>query len=1042
MLKVLTRSILTIFLLLSGVGSAQQLVINEVSQGTTGVKEYVELLVVGSPTCAPVTCMDLRGWYIDDNNGFYASGSGVGIAAGCVRFSQDPMWSCVPIGTLILIYNDADPNSSVPAADLSLSDGNCKLVLPISNCTLFERHTTQPGGGISTFPTSGFISCGSWQNLSMANGGDSFQVVDPANTSSAAFAVSWANNQQNQMIYFMVTMNASVMYMANLVDDDPFNQANWTYGPVPAEETPGSPNNAANAAWISTLNNNCQPRIPLTATGTSTDAGCGCTGSMTVTPSGGIQPYTYSWTGTSETDSAASNLCPGNYSVIITGANGCTDTVTSTISQAGQITININKTDVTCNGLDNGSASVTTNSSGTLSYSWDPPVSTGATASALSPGTYTVTVSEQGGCDYEQTFIITEPQPVTLQTASFDVTCFGSCNGQGVVVPAGGTSPYSFSWNQTGSTQPADNNLCAGQHCVEVTDSRGCSANACVTITQPDLLVLDESSVAATCNRADGSASVAVSGGIANYTYSWSNGGQSSSITNVSPGSYCVEVTDMKGCKDTVCVAVANTPGVSFGPSTVTNASCKDSCNGNIQLSSSGGNSPYTYSWQGSSNSGDQLSTACAGTYTIVVTDNIGCKDTTNATVTEPAYVNADPVIPATICIGQSVTLSTNATGGTGPYTYSYSPAGPTVSPDSTTTYSVIAIDDNGCRSTAEPITVPVHDEINADIPVPFPVCPGGSLTLSPTISGGDGNYSYQWLPGNETTASLNLAPTAPSTYTVIVNDGCTTPVDSAFAVITITPSSTVEFSVSEEEGCLPFCVQLTDSTVGSVSSTWIIGTETMTGPIINFCPSASGAYTVILNVQGANGCSGTDTIVDLIKAYDKPVADFAFSPETVTILNPEVEFENTSTGATQFTWNILDSLFNSSDLQFTFGDTGCYEVKLFATSNDGCVDSTQQLVCIENDFGVYIPNAFTPNGDGMNDKFFPSGFGISTEDFHMSIFNRWGELIFETTDVTKGWDGKSGVTSSPEDVYIWKLRVKDERGDHHSYRGHVTIVK
>ena len=143
--------------------NSQTLIINEVTNGVVGAsQEYVELLVVGTPSCAATPSLDLRGYYIDDNNGAHATGAGTGIAAGCVRFSNNAFWSNIPIGTLILIYNDADFNSSYfPALnDLSMTDGNCKLVIPISNATLFEGHSTLPSTATSTYPITGFAPGG------------------------------------------------------------------------------------------------------------------------------------------------------------------------------------------------------------------------------------------------------------------------------------------------------------------------------------------------------------------------------------------------------------------------------------------------------------------------------------------------------------------------------------------------------------------------------------------------------------------------------------------------------------------------------------------------------------------------------------------------------------------------------------------------------------------------------------------------------------------------------------------------------------------
>jgi gliding motility-associated-like protein len=339
----------------------QSLIINEVSQGPSGSKEYVELLVIPSITnqnCE--TCMDLRGWIIDDNNGYFSNGntSGTGVAAGAVRFSNDAIWSCVPFGTLIVIYNQADVNVAIPAQDVSLSDNNCRLILPVSS-NLLEFQTVSPGSGNTTYPTSGWTTGGSlWSPLGMSNNDDSFQTYAPTNTLAPVFGVSWGNNNSNNIIYFAGVGGVSntVFYFANTNSNDPFLQSNWLSGTcaAPDNQTPGLPNNPANAIYINQLNNSCQPILPITSTSVISDETCNCNGSVTITPTGGIPNYTYSWTNTSSIvigqTATLSNLCAGTYSCEVTTSNGCTydttivipsnpNTTTPTFTQIGPLCV-------------------------------------------------------------------------------------------------------------------------------------------------------------------------------------------------------------------------------------------------------------------------------------------------------------------------------------------------------------------------------------------------------------------------------------------------------------------------------------------------------------------------------------------------------------------------------------------------------------------------------------------------------------------------------------------------------------------------------
>ena len=323
---------------------AQTIVMNEVSQGEAGNQEYVEFVVVDSTAIYDCTgstppCIDIRGWIIDDNSGYHGS---AGIASGACRFSFDPLWSCVPLGTIIVIYNDADPNVELPSNDLSLADGNCAIVAPISDPNLFETNSVTPGAIACSYPATGWTPGGNWTNIVMANGGDCFRIVDLAGCE--VFSLCWDDNNLNNMIYFpggstSGTSATNTVYYFN--DGDPTDQANWTVGcaDLPAcgqqDQTPGAPNNAANAAYIAQFNNGCTPITPVVVNAVETDA-CGCTSEASATATGSISGYTYEWfdglyTSIGQNTATATGLCPGTYHVIGTSSIGCSDTATVNI---------------------------------------------------------------------------------------------------------------------------------------------------------------------------------------------------------------------------------------------------------------------------------------------------------------------------------------------------------------------------------------------------------------------------------------------------------------------------------------------------------------------------------------------------------------------------------------------------------------------------------------------------------------------------------------------------------------------------------------
>lgn len=325
--------VLSVLLFLFGGYQAQQLIINEISQGT-GSSEYVEFVVIGTPTCVtPVPSLDLRKVIIDDNNGYFAPGSGTGIASGAVRFANIPFWQNIPQGTYIVIYNDASPNTSLPPDDNSMVDGNCRLVIP-ANSNLLEKTTVSPTTTNQAYPPDANWSIGgSWSPLAMANSDDSFQVPNIPSTGVPFHSVSWGNNTNNAIVYFAGSAAGKVFSFTNTTSNDWNLVANWTSSDVATGQTPGMANNAANDAWIGSMNPLCSVNPGMTVTPVIANETCinACDGSIQTTVTNGLAPYTYSWSN-GATTSALSNVCPGNYTVTVSGANGCSVIETFTVT--------------------------------------------------------------------------------------------------------------------------------------------------------------------------------------------------------------------------------------------------------------------------------------------------------------------------------------------------------------------------------------------------------------------------------------------------------------------------------------------------------------------------------------------------------------------------------------------------------------------------------------------------------------------------------------------------------------------------------------
>jgi gliding motility-associated-like protein len=271
---------------------SQTLVINEFSNGTGGTKEWVELIVIStnSAPCNP-DVLDLRGWIIDDNNGYFGTG---GIAQGCNRFSTSSFWSAVPVGTLITIYNnaDSDPYFTPSTLDVSLTDGNCKLTFPISN-SLIEQNSSLPSQTNQSYPTTGWVAGGLWSLMGMNNNDDSFQIRNPAQIGAPIFDLSYgAINNMNNLIYFPVTGGQQTFYAKQSNSCDWRLQSNWTYQPAAGNESPTQPNSAENSSCIGVQAQNCNSTTPTFEVTVSNDTTICFGGNANLEAFGAT---TYSW---------------------------------------------------------------------------------------------------------------------------------------------------------------------------------------------------------------------------------------------------------------------------------------------------------------------------------------------------------------------------------------------------------------------------------------------------------------------------------------------------------------------------------------------------------------------------------------------------------------------------------------------------------------------------------------------------------------------------------------------------------------------------
>lgn len=403
-------------------------------------------------------------------------------------------------------------------------------------------------------------------------------------------------------------------------------------------------------------------------------------------------------------------------------------------------------------------------------------------------------------------------------------------------------------------------------------------------------------------------------------------------------------------------------------------------------------------------------------------------------------------------CKGESTgSVTAIPVSNDGPFLYTWSPGGgntQTVNNLPSGVYTVTVTDINGTTSTG---SVTINDMatnvLTVNIQGSTEVCMGESVVLTAVAAGGTPNYSYVWS-NNQNGNSINVTPTLTMSYSVVVTDafGCSAETEH---LVTINELPVVAFTSDETAGCGPLCITFTNTTNNTQHLIWEFGdgSPVNTASPAEHCYTAAGSYNVSLTVTDGNGCSNTHTENNFITVHPDPVASFSVSPETTTILNPEINFTDMSQGVTTWSWVFDDRVNATSTLQhptYLYNDTGKYIAQLIVTNSFGCKDTAEQVVYIKADYILYTPNTFTPNGDGNNEVFIPLGIGIDISQYRFWIFDRWGNLIFESRSPEIGWDGRAngGKDIAQIDTYVWRIALDDILQQHHEYIGHVNLIR
>ncbi|MDQ3048877.1 MAG: gliding motility-associated C-terminal domain-containing protein, partial [Bacteroidota bacterium] len=644
--------------------------------------------------------------------------------------------------------------------------------------------------------------------------------------------------------------------------------------------------------------------LTLTTTQTNVSCNAGTNGTATVTANGGTAGYTYSWSTTPvQTAATATGLSAGTYTVTVTDLNFCTSTTTVTIIEASGLSASISaQTNVLCNLGNTGSATVA-GSGGTAPYtfSWNTvPVQTAATATNLTAGTYTATITDLNGCTAIASVTITEPPALTVGiTSQTNVSCNAGTNGTATAAGNGGNPGYSYSWNSTPVQNTAiASSLSAGTYTVTVTDLNSCTATNTVTITEPTLLSVSiTSQTNVSCNAGtNGTATALANGGAGSYSYSWNTTPVQTTATanSLSAGTYTVIVTDLNSCTASNTVTITEPAAVSVSITAQTNVSCDAGTNGTATASGNGGTPTYSYSW----NTTPVQTTATAnllsaGTYTVTVSDLNLCTSTATVTITEPAPLilsldtKSDPS-----CNGLSDgSIFTLASGGTGAYSYSWAPAVSTLASAvniPSGSYDITLSDGNGCTDLLNVVLTDPAVLTNNASASSTAFCLGGSTTLNSTVAGGTTSYTYSWSNGS-VLATQTVSPLLTNNYTVTVTDAnnCTA-IDSV--LITVFQPAVINLG-NDTAICQGDMITL-NAGPGFSSYLWQNGTNLQT-------LNASTANLYHVSAIDPNGCLVKDSLILIINPL--PVIGLS---DTVRICPGLSTNLNANPAYTSYLWN------------------------------------------------------------------------------------------------------------------------------------------
>ncbi len=576
-----------------------------------------------------------------------------------------------------------------------------------------------------------------------------------------------------------------------------------------------------------------------------------------------------------------------------------------------------------------------------------------------------------------------------VSAASTPDICSAS-QGTVTATPLVGIPTYTYDWPTLGNANTQTvTGVPAGTYQVIMTDGNGCSSTANVTVGDTPATFSGTTTVVSCPGGNDGTATAIMNPVLGNITYQWDDPLMQTTATAVglTAGQYNCTVTSDVGCTDIVTVDVTEIPGMIGVIASQSDVTCNSGNDGIIDVDVTQGTGPYTYSWDNSVSTTDVANDLFAGTHTVTVTDANGCVITITGTIGEPNPLSITSLTPDTqICPEDDIMLTVVGSGGSSPYTFTWTEAGTVIGTGTTITVDPAVTNTQYCVTLSEVCGSPTDDACMI-VTFPTPIEPSAIV-----------DEAEKCMPGRFefTNTSTNAAEIA-TTYWEFGPDGATI-----------------------ETGA--------DST--------------------HYQFNEVGVFDVIMTTTSIYGCVYTDTMKQIVEVKPNPIADFTFSNNPTTIFEPAVQMQDrSSVDVIAHSWYSPysnPSASGISDPKFYFPEeVGTYPVTLAVVTEHGCVDTLTLYLHVVQDILFFAPNAFTPDGDEFNQVWKAEIQGIDVYDFDLFIFNRWGEVIWENHDPSVGWDGTYNGKIVQTGMYTWRARVKDLYNDaSYEFNGSINILK